>query len=287
MLFPTKVTDDFGKLEELVSLKIQADEFGLQDKLGKQNYHEKQKKLFEPPTDTNENTSENLTKTKTETSNKNNKALENLNEKVLELIKDKGMIAQYLASSSGNLFKPENESQFKLIEDHSSIRMKEFSINGGIPVTLYSNMLKFIHSNKSFILGGDLLEAITNFGFNVSHSNPKNRKIIYEFGKEMNFKIKQKRRKSPRERPRIKIIKSPAITASGISTIFLSSDPNEKCDRLKLILGEKQAGKNSNMNNEEIDAIVDKLVEYKCISTKQLKQLLVKYNLLHAEKKLI
>ena len=55
--------------------------------------------VFEPLTDTLKKTSKNITKTITETSNKNNKAISNLNEKVSELMTDKGMIAPYLASS--------------------------------------------------------------------------------------------------------------------------------------------------------------------------------------------
>ena len=79
----------------------------------------------------------------------------------------------------------------------------------------------------------------------------------------------------------IKILESSAIMASGISkTIILSSDPNELCDRLRLLLQEKHAGKNSNLIDEEIVAIVDKLLEYKCISKKQHKQILIKCNLL-------
>ena len=50
------------------------------------------------------------------------------------------MIAPDLASSLVNLFKPESKSQFKLIKDQISIRMKVCLINGVIPVTLYSNM---------------------------------------------------------------------------------------------------------------------------------------------------
>ena len=68
--------------------------------------------------------------------------------------------------------------------------------------------------------------------------------------------------------------------ASGVTTIFLSSDPNELCDRLKLLLQEKHAGNNSDIINEEIVAITDKLLEYKCISKKQHKQILIKCNLL-------
>ena len=106
--------------------------------------------------------------------------------------------------------------------------MNDFMINGGIPVTLVSNMLIFRDSNKSFKLDGDLLESITNYDFNVDHSNQQDRKMIYEFAKEMNFNIKQKGNKSNRDKSIIRLLKSPAIMASGISkTIFLSSDPDE------------------------------------------------------------
>ena len=87
---------------------------GLQDKLDKQNFHEDIKKVFKPMSDAIKNTSENITKTITETSLINNKAIENLNETVSELIDDKGMIAPYLTSSLVNLFKLENKSQFRL-----------------------------------------------------------------------------------------------------------------------------------------------------------------------------
>ena len=68
---------------------------------------------------------------------------------------------------------------------------------------------------------------------------------------------------------------------SEISTFFSSSDPDELCDRLKLLLQEKHAGNNSDIINDEVVAIVDKLIEYKRISKKQHKQILIKCNLLH------
>ena len=143
-------------------------------------------------------------------------------------------------------------------------------------------MITLRGSNKSFELDGDLLETITNYDFNVSHSNPKDQKQNYEFGKEINFIIKQNGRKSDRDKSMIKILKSPAIMASGISkTFFLSSDPDDLCDRLKFLLQEKQAGNNSDIIDNEIVAIVDKLLEYKRISKKQHKQSLIKRNLLH------
>ena len=97
----------------------------------------------------------------------------------------------------------------------------------------------------------------------------------------MNYDTKSTGRPSTRHTSIIKILESPAIMASGVSkTIFLSSDANELCDRLKLLLQEKHAGNNSDIINEEIVAIVDKLLEYKCISKKQHKQILIKCNLL-------
>ena len=108
----------------------------------------------------------------------------------------------------------------------------------------------------------------------------------------MKFNIKQKERESPRNESLIKLLKSPAIMARSFKqkfslkaktqnlkeskTKFLSSDPNELCGRLKLLLQEIQAGNISNTINEEIIAIDDKLLEYKCISKKQHKNLLLK-----------
>ena len=54
--------------------------------------------MFEPLTNKIEDASENLTNIITDTYIKNNKAIENLNEKVLELLNDKGMIALFLPS---------------------------------------------------------------------------------------------------------------------------------------------------------------------------------------------
>ena len=104
----------------------------------------------------------------------------------------------------------------------------------------------------------------------------------------MHFDIKATGNKSTRDRSLIRLLKSPGIlvTASGVSsshkkksfsnTRFLSSDPNELCDRLKLIQQEKQAGNVSDLFNKEIVAIGHKLLEYKCISRKQHKILLLK-----------
>ena len=281
MMFPIRNVEDLQNLNAAISLQNQVKVVRLQDKLGKQNFHEDMTKVFEPITKTLEKTSQDITKSMTENSINNNKGIENLNEKVLELMNDKGMIAPYLASSLVNLFKPENKSQFRLRKDNNSTKMIDFLIHGNIPITLFSNMITFRDSNKSFRLEGDLLKLITNYKFNADHSSPQDRKLIYEFAKEMNYDTKKTGRPSSRHTSIIKILESPAIMASGISkTIILSSDPNELCDRLKLLLQEKHAGNNSDIINDEIVAIIDKLLEYKCITKKQHKQILIKCNLL-------
>ena len=141
--------------------------------------------------------------------------------------------------------------------------MNDFLINGGIPVTLLSKMLTFGGSNESFKIDGDLLETMTIFNFNVYHSNPKDGKLLYAFGKEMNFNIKQKGRKSDWEKSLIKLLKSPDIMASGISTKFPPSDLKELCETWKFLLKEKQAGNKTDIFNDAIVAIVNKLLEYK------------------------
>ena len=80
-------------------------------------------------------------------------------------------------------------------------------------------------------------------------------------------------------------MKSPSITASGISTKFLPSDPDKLCNRLKLLLQGKKAGNISDIFNDEIVVIIDGILEYKCISKKQHKQVLTKCKLWHTNKK--
>ena len=96
---------------------------------------------------------------------------------------DKGLIAPYLASSLVEVFKSDNKSQFRLRKDPKSTKMNDFLIHGQIPITLFSNMLTFRDTNKTFRLEGDLLKVMTNYKFNVDHSNQQDRKIIYEFAK--------------------------------------------------------------------------------------------------------
>ena len=277
MLYSIKDREDLENLEELASLENQVKVVKLQDKLGKQNFHEDMKKVFEPVTKSLENTSENITKAITETSIKNNLAIENIKNNLLEIMNDRGILATYLMSPLSRITNPENASQFKLVKDPSSNRVNDLKINKTIPITLYGNMLTFRDTNKQFELKGDLLEMITNSKFNVDLASLSDKKLMYDFAKEMHFDLNALGNKSTRDRKLIKLLNSPGllVSASGVSkTIFLSSDPNELCDRLGLLLQEKHAGNKSDIINDEIVVIVDKLLEYKCITKKQHKQII-------------
>ena len=275
MLYSIKDREDLENLNELVSLQDQVKTVRLQDNLGKQNFHEDMKKVFEPVTKSLENTSENLPKAITETSLKNNQAIEKIDNKLLEIMNDRGIIASYLLSPLAKIFNPENTTQFKLINDSTSDRVNDLKINKSIPITLYNYVLTFRDTGKEFELKGNLLKMITNKNYNVDHSSLSDKKLMYDFAKEMHFDTKALGNKSTRDRSLIKLLKSPGliVSASVVSkTIFLSSDPNELCDRLILLLQEKHAGNDSDIINDENFAIVDKLLEYKCISKKQHKQ---------------
>ena len=284
MLYSIKDREDLEKLEDLVSLQNQVKVDKLQDKLGEQNFHENIKKVFEPVTKSLENTSEKLTNATTDSSIKNNQAIENVNNKLLEIMNDRGILATYLMSPLSKITNPENKSQFKLLKDHNSNRVNDLLMKNKIPITLYGSMLTFRDTNKQFELTGDLLEMITNKDYNVDHASLADKKLMYDFAKEMHFDTKAQGNKPTRDRTLIKLLKSPGlmVSASGVlKTIFLSSDPDELCNRLKLLLQEKHAGNNSDIINDEIIAIIDKLLEYKCITKKQHKQILIKCNLLH------
>ena len=263
MLYSTKDREDLQNLNELVSLQNQVKAVRLQDKLGKQNFHEDMK-VFEPVTKSLENTSQDITKTITETSIKNNQAIENLNNKLLEIMNDRGIIASYLLSPLAKVTNPENSTQFKLVKDSNSNRVNDLKINKSIPITLYNNMLTFRDSGKVSELKGDLLEMITNKNYNVDPASLADKKLMYDFAKEINFDLKAVGKKSTRDRTLIIFFKSPGLmfSASGVSkTIFSSSDRDELCNTLKLLLQEKHAGNNSDIINEEIVARVDKLLE--------------------------
>ena len=144
MLFPIKNRQELENLEELALLKNQVEEVPLQDKLGKPNFHDTLKKVFERVTDTIKNTSESLTKYITEISIKNNKAIENLNDKFLEILNDRGVMAFYVMSPLSKITNPEITTQFILVKDSNSNNVNDLLIHK----TLYNNLLDFRDTGK-------------------------------------------------------------------------------------------------------------------------------------------
>ena len=167
MMFPNKNVEDLQKLIDLVSLERQVETVRLQDKLGKQNFHENIKKVFEPVTKSIEEVSEELRKTITETSNEKNQALENLNDKLLQIMIDRGIIASYLSSLLSKITNHENTSQYKLVRDPSSKRVNDLLIKNTIPITLHNNLLTFRDTGKVSELKADFLKMITNKNYKV------------------------------------------------------------------------------------------------------------------------
>ena len=143
-------------------------------------------------------------------------------------------------------------------------------------------MLTFRDTGKGFELEGDLLIMITNKNYNVDLASLPDKKFSYDFAKEMNFDVRDQGWKSTQDRALISLRKSPAIMASGVSnTTILPPDLDEICETLTLLPQENHGGNNSKIFNEEILSIVDKLLDYKCLSEKQHKQILNKSYLLH------
>ena len=176
-------------------------------------------KKNEPITKSNEDVSEEVIKTITETSNNNNKALENLNKKLLETVKDRGILASYLSSPLSKITNPEYTSQYKLVR--VSNRVDDLLIHNTIPITLHDNLLTFRDTGKVFELKGDLLRMITNKKFNVDLASLEDKKFLHDIAKEMNFDLKALGNKSTHHRTLMKLFKSPAIMASGISKKIL------------------------------------------------------------------
>ena len=82
----------------------------------------------------------------------------------------------------------------------------------------------------------------TNRNYNAHLASLSDKKLLYDFTKEMYFDVKAPGKKSTGDKSLEKILKSPGlkISASGSSnTINLSCNPNELCIRLKLLVQEK------------------------------------------------
>ena len=189
---------------------------------------------------------------------------------------NRGLLAFNLLFSLSKIANPENTTQFNLVKDSSSNKVNDLLIHNTITVTLKNNLLTFRDTDQKFELKGGLFTRITNKNYNVHLASLSDKKLMFDYAKDMYFNVRKSGIKNTRDKPLIKLLNSPAIMAPGISKISLPGNLNELCDRSKLLLQEKQAGNTSDIINGVIVAIVDKQIEHKCISTKQHKILQVK-----------
>ena len=283
MLFSIRNIEHLEKLNELFSLESRVKAVRLQNKPGRQNFHEDMKKVFKPITKSIKDVTEEVTKTMTENSIENKQALENLNDKILETKNDRGIIASCLLSPLSKIISPEISTKFNLVKDSSSNRVNDLLLHKAIPLILHNNLLTFRDTGNVFELKRNLLKKITIKNYNVDLASLADKKLIYDFAREMNFDVKAMGNKSTRDKTFIKLLKlfNLMVCASGYSNkFFLSSDPDELRDRLKLLLQEKQAGNNSGIINDKIVAVFHKLLKYKCIPKKQHRKISNKCNLL-------
>ena len=193
----------------------------------------------------------------------------------------RGIISSYLLSPLSKITKPENSTQDKLVKDSSSNRVNDLFRHKTKPITLHDNLLTFRDTDEVFELKGGLLKMITNKNYNIDLANLSDKKFMYNFANEMHFDVRGQVRKYIRNGTLTNLLRSPAIMASGISNaLLLSSAFNELCNRLKLLL-QKKRGNKSDIIDEKIVAIVNKILKYKCIFKKQPKQFSNICNLLH------
>ena len=184
-----------------------------------------------------------------------------MNDKFLELLNDRSLLASYLLSPLSNITNPENTSQFKLVRDPNWNRVNDLLISKILPVTIYNNFLTFRDTDDIFQIQGDLSKITTHQNNNVDLANLTDKKLKYDFTKEMYFDERALGNKGTRDKSLIRLLQSPAIVVSGISAKFSPENPNELCDRFIFLLQNKQAGINSNMINEEIVGIADIYLE--------------------------
>ena len=186
-------------------------------------------KVFKPDTETIKDVSQDVRKAITVTLEENDKVLANLNDKRLEKMNERGILASYLLSPLSKTTNPEHTFQYTLPEDPESCRVSDVLINKTLPVTLYDNLLTFRDTNKKSELYGDLLRLINFRNHNVDLANLVDETLLFEFAKEMYFDRAQDK-KNARVKSLKRLLHSPGIMSSGISTTFSPENPKELFD---------------------------------------------------------
>ena len=197
------------------------------------------------------------------------------NQLVTDLV-NSNQVDSTIIKTVSNLLNDKNKSQFSLEPIMGNPNL--FIINPINPqqVLIKNNTLTFLDSGNKYNLNDpDLSYFITDAQLDTQ---PQNVNLIYSFLNDMKYNINYGDKKSKRYYF-IKDLINQYIyqqipyqlsqLGSGLNYVFLPSDPDELVDQLKLLYFEKIGGNDNPMLSEQIIAIVDKLLEYECITTNQ------------------
>ena len=225
----------------------------------------------------------------------------NHNNQLLTSLVNTNQVDSSIVKTVSNLLNDKNKSQFSLEPITQSFAQDNpnlFTINPHNPqqVLIKGSTMTFESGNSYDLSNPDLQYFISNTHFDkpINNWGP-----IYTFLNDMKYDLNYGDKKSIR----YQFIKelysryqlqgytqahdsqgqSQGFTGSGLNGetsrsstrsstqqyIFLPSDPDEIVDQLKLLYFEKVGGNDSFLINEQIIAIIDKLLEYECISPSQ------------------
>ena len=127
---------------------------------------------------------------------------------------------------------------------------------------------------KDLELQGERLKMMTNRNYNVDLAKLSHKKLMFEFAKEKYFNEKALVKKNVRDKSLIGLLQPHAIMAGSLikklflkpiegKTKFLSSNPIEHFNRLKLLLHEKQSENISYQIKGKLSGKADNLMEHK------------------------
>ena len=225
----------------------------------------------------------------------------NHNNQLLTSLVNSNQVDSSIVKTVSNLLNDKNESQFSL-EPITQNNPNLFTINPHNPqqVLIKGSTMTFENGNSYDLSDPDLQYFISNTQFDEQINNWGS---IYNFLNDMKYDLNYGDKKSIRYQFINELYSHyqlqgfaqgytqahdsqgqsqsypQGFTGSGLNGetsrsstqqyIFLPSDPDDLVDQLKLLCFEKVGGNDSFLINEQIIAIIDKLLEYECISPSQ------------------
>ena len=214
--------------------------------------------------------------------------ISNCNSQLLTNLVNSNQVDSSIIKTVSNLLNDKNKSQFSMEPIMGNPNF--FTINPSNPqqVLIKNNTLTFLGSGNIYDPNDpDLQYFITNTQFDKQINNLD---TIYSFLNDMKYNTSYGDKKSTRyyfikdlhnqyyqlgrglPSYARKLSRSNSQSYAGSHTnqyVFLPSDPDELVDQLKLLYFEKLRGNDNPQLNEQIIAIVDKILEYECITTNQ------------------